>query len=268
MTHSSKRYQSERYQAIAAYYDAEYVSSDLLDHDTPFLLDHLPKRSVKVLELCCGTARAAIPLAQAGHRVTGVDVDRHLLDIARHKRDSVGLRDRQLKLVRQDVLKLQLDETFDWAFLIFNTLLNFTTLAEQDRLLQTVYRHLKPAGRFWIDIFNPDLAILGEPHHAHFDSATFYVPLLDRSVHRTTELHRSAKRPQLQEVTFHYTWADSHGDLHYEDVRFELTWMFPRELTQLLERNGFAVEHFYGDYDGGDVAPDSPRLIVCAKKRR
>jgi len=259
---------SKRYQAIAAYYDAEYVSNDVLDHDTPFLLDHLPRKSAKVLELCCGTGRAAIPLAQAGHRVTGVDVDRHLLQIARHKRDSVGLADRQLTLLRQDVLKLNLGQTFDWAFLVFNTLLNFTTLAEQDRLMQVVHRHLKPGGRFWVDLFNPDLSILAEAHHAHFDSATFYVPSLDRSVHRTTEIRRSTRRSQLQEVTFHYAWADSMGEVHREAIAFEMTWMFPRELTLLLERHGFEIEHLYGDYDGSDVTPESPRLIACAKKRR
>lgn len=259
--------QSGRYQAIAEYYDAEYVSNSVLDNDVPFLLSHLPKRSAKVLELCCGTARCAIPLAQAGHRVVGVDIDAELLKIAKRKRDSVGLTEKELSIVRGDVLKFKTDVRFDYAVLIFNTLLNFTTLAEQDRLLENAVRHLKPGGRFWVDIFNPDLSILATPHHAHYDSATFYVPAFDRSVHRTTELERSPDRPQLQLMTFHYTWADAHGELHHEQVKFEMTWMMPRELVMLLERHGLAVEHLYGDYDGSDVTPDAPRLIACAKKR-
>lgn len=259
--------QPGRYRAIAAYYDAEYASNDLLDNDTPFLMAHLPKRPVKILELCCGTARAAIPLAQAGHRVTGVDVDAELLKIAIRKRDSVGLTEKQLRIAKGDVRTFKAGETFDWAVLLFNTLLNFTTLADQDALMKNVAGQLKRGGRFWVDIFNPDLSILGEPHHPHFDSATFYVPEFDRSVHRTTEVKRSAERPQLQEMTFHYTWADSDGDLHHEQSRFNMTWMMPRELTLLLERHGFVVEHLYGDYDGSAVTPDSPRLIACAKKR-
>ncbi|MDB5328755.1 MAG: Methyltransferase type 11 [Phycisphaerales bacterium] len=256
-----------RYQAIAAYYDAEYSSNDLLDNDVPFLMAHLPKRPAKILELCCGTARAAIPLVQAGHKVTGVDVDADLLHIARRKCDSVGITEKQLPIVKADVRTFKTDDRFDWAVLLFNTLLNFTTLADQDLLLANVNAHLKRGGRFWVDIFNPDLSILGEPHHPHFDSATFYVPEFDRSVHRTTEEKRSAERPQLQEMTFHYTWADSDGELHHEESKFNMTWMMPRELTLLLERHGFTVEYLYGDYDGSDVAPDSPRLIACAKKR-
>lgn len=259
--------QAGRYQAIAEYYDAEYVSNSVLDNDVPFLIEHLPSRAAKILELCVGTARAAIPLAQAGHRITGVDLDAELLKIARRKRDSVGLTDKELKLVRGDVLSFKSETRFDYAVLIFNTLLNFTSLAEQDRLISNVAKQLKPGGRFWVDIFNPDLSILGTPHHAHFDSATFYVPALDRSVHRTTEITRAEKRPQLQEMTFHYTWADEQGDLHQERVDFEMTWMMPRELTLLLQRHGFVIEHLYGDYDGSDVSTESPRLIACAKKR-
>jgi len=257
----------KQYRAIAEYYDAEYESSDVLDNDVPLLLSRLPKRRQKILELCTGTARAAIPLAQAGHKVVGIDVDPEMLKIAQRKRDSIGLSPERLQLKRADVLKFKLPEKFDWAVLLFNTLLSFPTLGDQDRILQSVHAHLKPGGRFWIDIFYPDLTILAEPRHPHFDSATFYVPALDRSVHRHTEICRARLTPQLQEVTFHYTWADHNGQLHQEENSFAMTWMFPRELTLLLERNGFAVETMYGDYDRSPVTTLSPRIIVCAKKR-
>lgn len=255
------------YRAIAEYYDAEYVSNYVLDHDVPMLLSHLPKRRQRILELCCGTGRCAVPLAEAGHRVTGIDIDPALLAIARRKKQTSALRDDQLELLRADVLKFRREGAFDWVCLIFNTFLNFTTLAEQDAILRNAHASLRSGGRFWIDIFYPDLGILGVEHHEHFDSNTFYVPALNRSVHRTTELRRSKKRPQLQEVTFHYTWADDQGEVHHEQIRFDMTWMYPRELVLLLERHGFAVERLYGDYDGSDVTPESPRLICLAKKR-
>jgi len=231
------------------------------------LLREIPKKSQRVLELCCGTGRAAVPLAEAGHRVTGVDIDPHLLAIAGRKCKTASLDNTRLKLVRGDVLKMKFAAEFDWAFLIFNTLLNFSTLAEQDRLMRNVRAALRPGGRFWVDVFNPDLSILASEHHACFDSATFYVQSLGRSVHRTTEIRRSAERSQLQHVTFHYTWADADGELHNEQVAFDMTWMFPRELILLLERHGFIVEALYGDHAGGPVTPDSPRLIALAKKQ-
>src|SRR5688572_26440148 len=149
----------KRYRAIAEYYDAESDRLRMLKEDVPFFLGHLPKKRQDVLELAVGTARAAIPLAQAGHRVVGVDNNRPMLAIARRKRDSVGLGDQELRLVHGDVLKLNLRRRFDWICLFFNTLLAFTTIEQLDGVLRGVRTHLKPrgrggaGGRFWVDIF-------------------------------------------------------------------------------------------------------------------
>src|SRR5881398_339097 len=113
-----------RYRALADYYDAEYDGSEMLQQDVPFFLGHVSsKRRQHVLELACGTARAAIPIAQAGHRVIGVDYAKEMLELARQKRDAVGISHRQLKLVHVDVLELNLREKFDWICIFFNTLL-------------------------------------------------------------------------------------------------------------------------------------------------
>src|SRR5436309_2976466 len=140
------------YKAVPEYYDAEYAGNPMLQRDVPMFLDYVGKGRKKILELACGTGRAAIPIAQAGHRVTGVDFDPEVLNLAQYKRDAVGLKERELKLIHGNVLKLDLDEKFDWICIFFNTFLNFVTLEEQDRLLESVRQHLKPRGRFWIDI--------------------------------------------------------------------------------------------------------------------
>lgn len=255
----------KRYKAIAEYYDAEYAGLEMLERDVPFFLGHLPRRRRQdVLELAAGTARAAIPIAQAGHRVVAVDYAPDMLGIAARKRDMVGLAERDLSLVKADVLKLDLGRRFDWVCVFFNTFLNFTTLEDQDRLLQAARRHLKPRGRLWIDFFNPDLELLSKKSQAHLDPATFYVPAYDRSVYRDTELHQDWAG-QVQQLTFHYRWFDEQAEEHHEQVRFQLTWMMPRELRLLLERNGFRVERMYGDYDGSDVGAESPRIISLSR---
>src|SRR3954453_14978283 len=134
----------------------------MLKHDVPFFLGQLPKKRQDILELAVGSARAAIPLAQAGHRVVGVDNDPAMLRLAAQKRDSVGLNEKQLRLIKQDILKLNLKQKFDWIILLFNTFLIFTTLEEQDRALQKIRRHLKPTGRFWLDIFQPNRALIAQ----------------------------------------------------------------------------------------------------------
>jgi SAM-dependent methyltransferase len=254
-----------RYRAIAEYYDAEYAELDMLRQDVPFFMGQLPKRRQTILELAVGTARAAIPLAQAGHRVLGVDYAPDLLAIARRKRDAVGLRERDLELRHGDVRRLKLGRTFDWICIFFNTLLAFPTLAEQDRVLQAARRHLKPRGRFWIDIFQPDLRILSGDQKRGFDPRVFFVPQCQRTVFQTTEIRRDLAR-QVQQVTFQYKWFDEFGREHRERNRFEMTWIFPRELELLLERNGLRLEKVWGNYDGSPLKSDSPRIIArCVK---
>jgi SAM-dependent methyltransferase len=255
----------KRYRAIAAYYDAEYSESKMLQQDVPFFLGQLPKKRQSILELCVGTARAAIPIAQAGHRVVGVDYDQALLEIAQQKRDAVGISEHDLQLIYGDVLKLKLGERFDWICLLFNTLLGFPTLVEEDALLTRVRDHLKPRGRFWLDIFQPDLNLLAGIQTKGFDPHLFFVPALNRTVYQTTEIKRHIAK-QTQDVTFHYCWFDEHGRQHKEKNSFEMTWLFPRELCLILERNGLRIERLYGNYDGSHVNARSPRLIArCAR---
>lgn len=166
----------KRYREVAEYYDAEYAHTRMLEQDVPFFMGQLPKRRQSILELATGTGRAAIPLAQAGHEVVGVDYAADMLDVARRKRNAVGLGDRELKLVEADVLSLDLRRRFDWVCILFNTFLAFTTLEQQDRLLRMVRRHLKPDGRFWIDIFQPDLRMIPEKVAGGLDPHAFFVP--------------------------------------------------------------------------------------------
>jgi len=253
-----------RYRAISEYYDAEYEHAEMLRADVPFLMRHL-KGQQSVLELASGTGRVAIPLAQAGHRVMGVDYDPKMVALAQHKRDSVGLTPRQLGLMRGDILNLNLGRQFDWICILFNTFLVFTALKEQDRALQSVRRHLKRKGKFWIDIFHPNLALLSRPRSTDLEPTLFYVPQLDRTVYRTSEV-RPDPAKQKQRIIFHYTWFDRYGKERRQHREFDLTFIFPRELRILLERNGLRLDKLYGNYDGSDLEADSPRMIgMCSR---
>jgi ubiquinone/menaquinone biosynthesis C-methylase UbiE len=257
---------SKRYKAIADYYDPENAHHAMLEQDVPFFLGQLPKRRQSILELAVGTGRAAIPLAQAGHHVVGVDYAPDMLALARQKRDAVGLADRQLTLVKGNLLNLKLNRKFDWVTILFNTFLAFTTIQQQDAVLKTVLRHLKPRGRLWLDIFQPDFKLLARSSLTKIDPVSFYVPWHDRTVMKTIDVRRS-QIPQVQRVTFHYVWFDNQGHEHHERTEFDMTYIFPRELELLLDRNGLRIEHLFGNYDGSPLWPESPRIIVRCCRR-
>jgi SAM-dependent methyltransferase len=250
----------KRYRAIAAYYDFENARHQMLAEDVPFFLEQLPKARQSVLELAVGTGRAAIPIAQAGNRVVGVDYAADMLAIARRKRDVVGLGEQDLSLIEADVLKLDLGERFDWVCVFFNTFLAFTDTAVQNTALQVIRRHLKPGGRLWLDVFNPDLVLLARALQTDLEPCAFHVPEFDRTVFMATDVRRMLD--QVQRVTFRYTWFDAKGRERRQRIEFDMTYIFERELRLLLEHNGFELEQIFGNYDGSPVRPNSPRLIA------
>ena len=253
-----------KYRPIPEYYDAEYEHEEMLESDVPFLLQHV-RGHKSVLELAVGSGRAAIPLAQAGHRVVGIDNDKAMLRLAVQKRNIVGLTENQLQLIQQDILNLNLKPKFDWIVLLFNTFLIFTTLEQQDRALQNIRRHLKPTGRFWLDIFQPNLALIAQDESKGLQPKTFYVPSLDRTVFRSTDVQRDPAS-QIQRITFNYIWFDGDGRQVHQKRSFNLTFLFPRELRLLLERNGLEIEKMYGNYDGSKLNANSPRMIACCRR--
>src|SRR5205085_3215906 len=95
------------------------------------------------------------------------------------------------------------------------------------------------------------------------DRAVFYVPEFDRTVFRETDIVRDMSK-QLMRMTFRYKWFDRFGSVKREQFVFDMTCLFPREMRLLLERNGFAVEHLWGNYDASAFGKDSPRMIVRA----
>lgn len=259
-----------RYDDLAELYDAENEHHAMLQEDVPFFLGQMPRRPrgrQSVLELACGTGRAAIPIAQAGHRVVGIDFDPAMITIARRKAEFVGLTKRELDLRVGNALKLDLGRRFDWVCILFNTFLAFSTLQQQDACLEVVKRHLKPNGRFFMDILQPNVALMGQEKSRDLDPQLFYAPTLGSNVLKTIDVERDPSR-QLERVTFRYRWHDRNGRPRPKQrvMKFDMTFLFPRELKLLLERHGLSIEAMWGNYDGSALDADSPRMIVRARR--
>ena len=92
----------------AAIYDS--VHKDL--EDVPFWVEEARASGGPVLELGCGTGRVAIPIAQAGVSIVGLDDSVRMLRIARAKAKRYGLGGEVLRFVRGDMRAFRLDEAF------------------------------------------------------------------------------------------------------------------------------------------------------------
>lgn len=106
----------------------------------------------RALELGIGTGRIAIPLAARGVDVHGIDLSRAMTDRLRAKRGGEGI-----GVTTGDFATAKVEGTFRLAYLVYNTIMNLTTQAEQVACFRNVAAHLEPGGRFVIEVMTPAL---------------------------------------------------------------------------------------------------------------
>jgi SAM-dependent methyltransferase len=105
-----------------------------------------------VLELGIGTGRIAIPLAQRGVQVHGVDLSEAMVARLRAKPGA-----EKIEITIGDFATTSIEGTFSLAYLVFNTIGNLTSQDEQVACFQNVAAHLEPGGRFVIETGVPGL---------------------------------------------------------------------------------------------------------------
>jgi SAM-dependent methyltransferase len=104
------------------------------------------------LELGIGTGRIALPLAERGIRVHGIDLSEAMVARLQSKPGAD-----QISVTIGDFAKTTVDGRFSVAYLVFNTIMNLTTQDEQVACFQNVAAHLTPGGCFVIEVGIPDL---------------------------------------------------------------------------------------------------------------
>src|SRR5438067_8465897 len=96
--------------------------------------------SGRALELGIGTGRIALPLAQRGVPVHGIDMSKAM--VARLRAKPGG---EDIAVTIGDFATATVDGSFSLAYLVFNTINNLTTQEAQVACFRNVAAHLQPA---------------------------------------------------------------------------------------------------------------------------
>ena len=104
------------------------------------------------LEFGIGTGRVALPLAQRGVRVCGIDLSEAMVAKLRAKPGA-----ERVDTTIGDFATTRVDGTFSLVYLVFNTICNLTTQDDQVACFQNAADHLEPGGCFVIEVVTPDL---------------------------------------------------------------------------------------------------------------
>jgi methyltransferase family protein len=158
------------------------------------------------LEFAIGTGRIALPLAERGVRVAGIDSSEAMLARLRAKAGADRIDARA-----GDMAATRVDGDFSLVYLVFNTIFNLTSQDGQVACFENAAAHLSPGGRFVIEARVPELQRLplGQtvlPWRADPAGMSFYV--FDTTVQRMDGQHfyLADGRMQASPIELRYAW--------------------------------------------------------------
>ncbi len=217
----------------------------------------LAKKAGHVLELACGTGRVTLLMAAAGARVTGLELSEDMLARARAKADVLDASIRKrLTFIHGDMRDFKLREKFPLIVIPFRAFQHLLAIPDQRACLACCRNHLAPGGRLIIDLFDPNLRILG----AHLSPGTSGNSQLSA---RATDPQTgetlcvfAARTPCPEEQTNREDWVYERFDKQGRSIRRELRTFYMRyffryEMEHLFELCGFEVVKLEGDFKGG-----------------
>ncbi len=225
-----------------------------------------------IVELAAGSGRIAVPLAEAGHRVVGVDISVEMMARARARLAAAGPAvAERVELIEADMAEAAQNQRvvaggpYRLAILGLNSILILTSPDRQRQVLDTMARLLAPGGVAIVDVWLPvptDLTAFDgrlsldwlrtDPEtglEVTKTSAAWFDPT-SRLVTLTTVFEEGAPGT----APIRWTRADA------------LRLVTVDELLGYAADAGLQIEQVAGDHELGPLAPGSDRAVLLARK--
>jgi SAM-dependent methyltransferase len=160
----------------------------------------------RALELGIGTGRIALPLAERGVPVHGIDASEAM--VAKLCAKPGG---KEIDVTIGDFATTRVDGEFSLVYLVFNTIFNLITQDEQVACFQNAAGHLDAGGRFVVELVVPDLQRLPPGQNISVigvDARAMSFDVYDVVTQRLTSHHfvMSGERISSYPVEGRYAW--------------------------------------------------------------
>ena len=194
--------------------------------------------SGRALEFAIGTGRVAIPLAERGVPVTGIELSQPMIDRLRAKAD-----DAAIPVIAGDMATTRAPGGYTLVYLVYNTISSLITQAAQAACFRNAARHLTPGGRFVIELWVPELRKLPPGQQAVvWQSSPGYIGLDTYDALR-------------QHVVSHHFRFDESGQARL--FRSPHRYIWPAELDLMAQLAGFELETRHADWLGTEFTAES-----------
>lgn len=236
---------------IAKHWYADvYEQFENQTNDVDFLLKVLNENTntpQNILEVACGGGRICVPLAQAGHMVTGIDVDEHML--LRCYRRMKGLDN--IRCFSADATTADWGTGYDVVVLAGNVLINIESEMDYKQAQITFIKNaaaaLRPGGHLYLDfqLLYDDTKVFNSLKESSYFEGTD-----DMGTHGRTVSYGSVYDPvtQLCGGVSHWELTTNNG----EDFTVVTNWYkhIPKQaqVYEWLVQTGLTIEKTYKNF--------------------
>lgn len=251
---------------IIAKWNSEMYDCNETDiDDVEFALSVIGMEPKRILEIACGSGRFTIPMANAGHDVTGLDFDAHMLNRLSAKASNA----QNIHWHKSDVINDEWESGFDIVLLAANLLSNIVSAMDyaqaQELLIQKSATSLVSGGHVLIDYAytfypekwfhnpNPNIVWQGTDSQGNFGKMI----LLNNIYDKETGIAKCTRR-------FEMTLAD--GSNLIQEIPTVKHFAALEQVHEWLTHTGFVIENEWGDYHGNPISEHTTRAIIWARR--
>jgi len=234
-------------ESVAARFDERYAyqaDAGIVAPMVAFLADLAGDGAA--LELGIGTGRIALPLAERGVPVHGIDLSEAMVARLRAKPGA-----ERIRVTIGDFATATVEGTFRVAYLVANTIMNLTTQDEQVACFQNAAAKLEPGGCFVIEVLVPGLRRLppGERFQP-FDVSPTHLGFDEYDVAR-------------QGLVSHHYWIDE-GTVEVLSPPFRYVW--PSELDLMARLAGMSLRERWSSWAREPFTSESSKHVSVWEK--
>ena len=190
------------------------------------------------LELAIGTGRIAVPLAERGIRVAGIDFSPDMVAELRKKTDSIPVAIGEMETTR-------VEGTFSLVYVVLNSINNVTTPDGQVATFANAAAHLEPGGCFVVEV-----GVQNKQRLEVFDLSDTHVGV--------DELDFDTQRL----VSHHFTLID--GEWRRLSIPFRS--VSPAELDLMARLAGMELRERWADWDRSPFTAESKKHVSVWEK--
>lgn len=228
----------------------EIIEQERTRREVDFIIDALKlEKQERVLDLACGMGRHALELARRRHTgVTGLDYTQEYLDKALSMKRKEDL---NVRFVQGDMRSIPFEAEFDACYNYFTSFGFFENEAENEKVIASVSKALKPGGRFLAELMHRDFTIRHFQPRSWMDFGDDYV-LKEHRIDLATS-----------RIIGKWTFV-SKGRISSSDMSLRMYSL--HEMIAMLQRAGMELVDAWGNTQKESLTLDHHRMIILARK--